>query len=513
MTNTNKDILDRIPQLLSATAGVNAALAPLDACIMGFTGFKELDRADFPHVTYWNEGDFKGVIVDLDFEPGTKGGTRRAKGENVNAPYIEGLDGKPVHGSRLTSIGKYLRGSWHELAAAGMLKSGSWELVAPSAKVRVFILMWTNCPELQLCYGNWKTDYLCRAAFSGWFGNHGYKYLQPEQQKIKLPKKKAALSASSTGTTTPSATGTDPSATITPSAASTTSSESSISTPDSAPSTTNLSEPTTTPSGFSKRTRDDNVPDFPDSGTSTDMDSQDQTRDPIPPPAKRVKNTPVPRPRPQVQLFGSEIEITGPINLEPNQASSVSSDSLPLPMPQTPLGIDHGVSSAPSLTVPTPTVDTHPVPLGSGNLLTQPASHPLPAAPLESREHPAPATTGSVSSTQVQPGPAIQNAAQVASSIPPAVISQAPEEPPTIAADKQVMEKAGTQSKLARRPPKPKAGKLDEPLKITGDANTAINLAKAAYISQKPDATKGEFYAWSKGLPLSEWQAFGDRSQ
>ncbi|KAK1223730.1 hypothetical protein PQX77_013382 [Marasmius sp. AFHP31] len=48
---------------------------------------------------------------------------------------------------------------------------------------------------------------------------------------------------------------------------------------------------------------------------------------------------------------------------------------------------------------------------------------------------------------------------------------------------------------------------------ITRDANTVMNLARATYISQKSNATKGELYAWSKGLSLSEWQAFGDHSQ
>ncbi|KAK1221430.1 hypothetical protein PQX77_015758 [Marasmius sp. AFHP31] len=106
----NEAILDCLPQLLSAKAGVNADVAPLDSCIMGFTGFTELNPDDFPLVTYWNEGSYREAVPEENFEPGAKGGGRRANSENVNCPYIEGIDGTPVHGARLTSIMKQLRG-------------------------------------------------------------------------------------------------------------------------------------------------------------------------------------------------------------------------------------------------------------------------------------------------------------------------------------------------------------------------------------------------------------------
>ncbi|KAL0568731.1 hypothetical protein V5O48_013251 [Marasmius crinis-equi] len=59
LRKTNKAMLERIPVLLSATAGINADLAPLDSCIMGFTGFKELKQSEFPKITYWDEGKWK----------------------------------------------------------------------------------------------------------------------------------------------------------------------------------------------------------------------------------------------------------------------------------------------------------------------------------------------------------------------------------------------------------------------------------------------------------------------
>ncbi|KAK1221429.1 hypothetical protein PQX77_015757 [Marasmius sp. AFHP31] len=266
------------------------------------------------------------------------------------------------------------------------------------------------CPELQLCYGNWKTEYLCRANFSGWWRNHGIKYLQVPQKAN--PPKEASLtpSASSTASATPSAssmTGTDPS---------------------------------TSPSGPLKRTRDDSDPgESSDLGTSTDMDGQDKASDLSLPPIKRSKTMSSRRKR--IELFGSKIDIpkiSEPISLEPNQ----------------------GVSSATPVTAPTSTNMDSASP-GSGSLPAKPGLPPLLIA-LKSQEHPVPAAMGGITPTSsTRPSVAEEHPTRAAE--PPAIAepSTIAVEPPTITAGKQVKKKA-----TPRRPPAPKTDKRNEILKI-----------------------------------------------
>jgi hypothetical protein len=132
-----------------------------------------LDKARYPDVQYWRKnewnrrpGNTSTTVVNT--QVGIKGRKRRAAGQNVNCQFVEGADGMPVDGYRITAISNRLREIWHECWLKGIAPT-TWG--KGSATFRDFVRMqiYDYASELRFCEDHWKLDLIATTNYPGWY--------------------------------------------------------------------------------------------------------------------------------------------------------------------------------------------------------------------------------------------------------------------------------------------------------------------------------------------------------
>ncbi|KAL0568730.1 hypothetical protein V5O48_013250 [Marasmius crinis-equi] len=385
------------------------------------------------------------------------------------------MTGGSVDGARLTTIVMHLRATFHELGVARLLTHGGWDEVASSVKVWVYHLMRLLCPEVQFCQGNWKTDYLCRAVLSGWWQNHGHKF-------VPIHNDTTSVKNEETPSSSPNLPGTIPPSTT---------------------ASTDVGMVSATSSAL-KRARTNSNPESPlDPGTSDSSTGQAVGQDGSNNSGPTIKKARIISRRPQVHLFPTDVtKGTESIDLEGNQASSTNRGSTASEAPPISNSVGNGASH-------NETVASTPALSGSTEAATPPQGPRLqerliPATMANVASDPAKAQTGPMSGVMLT-GPGIQTASTSSSEPTPSTLG-APALPPVVTANAAVKRKATAQPKptKARRPAAPKD--RNKTVKITGDASHPFNIARAEFIRKGgPKQTVGQFYDWAKGLSESEW--------
>jgi hypothetical protein len=130
----------------------------------------EVKREEYPLVKYWSRHEWS-ASEDLQVASiGAPGKTRAAQGENVSMKFVEDENGNVIDGHRASSIRKLARSLWAGLSKAGKAPK-SWGKVDAQTSSQFQIEMCRKFPELRLCEGNWKVDFIATMNYPSWSSN------------------------------------------------------------------------------------------------------------------------------------------------------------------------------------------------------------------------------------------------------------------------------------------------------------------------------------------------------
>ena len=136
--------------------------------------FWKLSKSDFPDVKYWRREDWTRRQKDNDFDiqPGSRGSTWRAKGENVRTKYIENTDGTPVSGDVASDIREQARSIWRGFTKRGIAPD-TWGSATREEENEFNFEMEKSWPVLRYCENHWKVRHLATNIYSQWHGPPG----------------------------------------------------------------------------------------------------------------------------------------------------------------------------------------------------------------------------------------------------------------------------------------------------------------------------------------------------
>jgi hypothetical protein len=85
--------------------------------------------------------------------------------------YIENENGDVVDGYRASSIRQIAYRIFHQLDAYGVAPK-SWGVAGLQVTKQFYNEMDTQIPEMRLCAGHWKAEYLATHIYPSWYSSH-----------------------------------------------------------------------------------------------------------------------------------------------------------------------------------------------------------------------------------------------------------------------------------------------------------------------------------------------------
>jgi len=134
-----------------------------------------LYEENYPNIRFWHR---KTWIESKSQEPtklnnqvGMHGKTRISSGENVTLGYVEDENGNSIDGYRVSQITSLTREIWMHLRNKGLAPE-AWSKGSLPVHNYYRSEMYKRFPELRLCEGHWKADFIATNSYSGWYRTH-----------------------------------------------------------------------------------------------------------------------------------------------------------------------------------------------------------------------------------------------------------------------------------------------------------------------------------------------------
>lgn len=138
----------------------------------------ELDQNDYPAVRTWQ----KAVYVEMSKADGVTKAKTSSDGRKYTPSaflFVEDEDGVFPTEEEVSSIKAYASDAYFDIARQGLAPQEGWSTAGLRAKNLFRSLMEEKFPNLRLCSGGWKTDWIATYTYPNWKTSHGHKFLAP----------------------------------------------------------------------------------------------------------------------------------------------------------------------------------------------------------------------------------------------------------------------------------------------------------------------------------------------
>jgi len=133
-------------------------------------------RSDYPDIKYWTKEEWneaqsaKKNSSDPVDQPGARGRSRCAQGENVSAKYLEQTNGTPIGGRQAADIRAYARSIWIDFDKRNVAPR-KWSHAPRSLQDEYVRDMETQWPVLHYCENHWKVQHIATNNYPQWYKN------------------------------------------------------------------------------------------------------------------------------------------------------------------------------------------------------------------------------------------------------------------------------------------------------------------------------------------------------
>ncbi|KAJ7619485.1 hypothetical protein FB45DRAFT_1033337 [Roridomyces roridus] len=149
------------------------------------TSSPSLSEADYPLLQYWQRAKY-ALATKSD-------GVTKAEDENgtkmtaTSFHFAEDSLGNPPTPKTVTSIKSTTASILHDLAGAGLLSNFGWSKMGQSVKEKFREALEKAHPDLRLCHGHWKADWVVTNIYSSWKATHRARYFDQKTATASEP--------------------------------------------------------------------------------------------------------------------------------------------------------------------------------------------------------------------------------------------------------------------------------------------------------------------------------------
>ena len=150
---------------------------------------QQLPETDYPHVQFWHRKYWKpkSEVTQLNNDVATRGKSLISNGINVQYRFVEDENGDVYDGWKIGQITSLMREVWREFEHRNRAPP-KWGMVPTTLNNFMRITVYQRFPDLRLCEGHWKIDYIATHTYSGWGGEKLPAPVKPVKKEVRSAK-------------------------------------------------------------------------------------------------------------------------------------------------------------------------------------------------------------------------------------------------------------------------------------------------------------------------------------
>lgn len=170
----NESLLHSLSAFSRTPSGISLDTKPASAAA------QELNQRDYPRVYTWQKARYLEMAKPDGITKTTDDGRKYTPTAFL---FAEDQDGNAPTDEEVASMRSYASDIFFDLARERLVPHDGWSTAGSRAKNQFRSSMETRFPNLRLCSGGWKADWIATHTYSNWKSSHGKKFsldIKPE---------------------------------------------------------------------------------------------------------------------------------------------------------------------------------------------------------------------------------------------------------------------------------------------------------------------------------------------